>query len=59
MKDEGSGKMMKEVATLRGKTYSYPIDNKDEDKKTKGTKNCVIKGKFKFKDYKNVKSNSI
>ena len=38
MKDEGSGKIMKEVAALRGKTYSYPIDNKDEDKKTKGTK---------------------
>ena len=38
MKDEGSGKIMKVVAALRGKTYSYPIDNKDEDKKTKSTK---------------------
>ena len=43
---------MKEFVGLRAKTYSYLKDNKDEDKKSKGTKNCVIKGKPKFQDYK-------
>ena len=28
---------------LRAKTYSYLKDNNDEDKKAKGTKNCVKK----------------
>ena len=26
------------LATFRPKTYSYPTDNKNENKKTKGTK---------------------
>ena len=38
---------------LKAKTYSYLKDNNDEDKKTKGTKKCVIKTKLKFQDYKN------
>ena len=29
------------------------IDNGSEDKKEKGTKQCVIKRKLKFKNYKN------
>ena len=32
--------------------YSYLTDNNDEDKNTKGSKRCVIKGKLKFDDYK-------
>ena len=28
-------------------------ENNDEDKKTKGTKQCVIKRKLKFQDYEN------
>ena len=32
--------------------YIYLKDNNDEDKKTKGTKTCIIK-KVKFQDYKN------
>ena len=52
MKDELGGKIMKEFVGLRAKTYSYLKDNNDEDKKTKGTKRCVIKRKLKFQDYK-------
>ena len=50
MKDELGGKIMKE---LRAKTYSYLTDNKDEDKKAKATKKCVVKRKLAFKDYNN------
>ena len=52
MKDESSEKIMTEFAALRAKTYSYSTDNKDEDKKPKGTKKCVIKRKLKLEDYK-------
>ena len=46
---------MKEFVRLRAKTYSYLKDNndKDEDKKAKCTRKCVIKRKLKFQDYKN------
>ena len=53
MKDELGGKIIKEFAALTAKTYSYLTDNNNGDKKAKGTKKCVIKGKLKFKDYKN------
>ena len=52
MKDELSGQIMKEFFGLRAKTHSYLKDNNDEDKKSKGTKNCVIKIKLEFEDYK-------
>ena len=48
--DESSGKIMKEFAALRAKTYSYLTDNNDQYKKA--TNKCVIK-KLKFEDYKN------
>ena len=38
MKNESGGKIMKEFASWRAKIYSYLIDNNDEDKKAKGTK---------------------
>ena len=38
---------------LRGKTYSYLIDDGSEDKVAKGTKICVIKRKIKFENYTN------
>ena len=44
---------MTEIAALRPKTYSYLIDDCDENKNAKGTKKCAIKQKLKFKDYRN------
>ena len=38
---------------LRGKTYSYLIDDGSEDRIAKGTKICVIKRKIKFENYTN------
>ena len=43
MKDELGGKIMTEFVALRPKTYSYLTDDYEEDKKTKGTKKCVMK----------------
>ena len=54
MKDELGGQVMKEFVRLRTKTYSYLKDNNDEDKKAKGTKNCIIERKLKFEDYSNL-----
>ena len=47
------GKIMKEFVELIAKTYIYLIDDGRGVKKAKGTKECVIKRKLKFKDYKN------
>ena len=44
---------MKESVGLRTKTYSLLKDHNNEDKKTKGTKKCIIKKQLKFQDYKN------
>ena len=44
---------MTKFVGLGAKTYSYLIDDNNEDKKGKGTKKCVIKGKRRFKNYKN------
>ena len=52
MKDELGGKIITEFATLRPKTYSFLTYNGKEDKKTKGTKKCIIKKMIKFNDYK-------
>ena len=52
IKDELSGKIMKEFVVLRVKTYIYLKGDNDEDKKANGTKHCVIKRKLKFQDYK-------
>ena len=52
MKDELGGKIITEFVTLRPKTYSFLTDDGEEDKKAKGTKNCVIKKMIKFNDYK-------
>ena len=53
MKDELGGKIMKKFIGLRAKTYSYLIDDGSEDKKAKGTKNCVKKRKRNNEDCKN------
>ena len=58
MKDELEGKIMTEFVALRPKTYSYLTDDCEEDKKTKGTKKCVIKRRLKFSDYKDCRLNN-
>ena len=63
-KDELGGKILKELCELRPKAYAYLIDGYDYDdyddyeknkiinKKAKGTKKCVIKGRLMLKNYK-------
>ena len=43
---------MKEFVGLRVKTSSYWIDGSSKNKKTKGTKKCVIKRNRKFEDWR-------
>ena len=57
-KDELGGKIMREFAGLRAKTYGYLIDYDNEHKKAKGTKKCVIKRRFMVKDYKDCLFNN-
>ena len=45
MKDKLGRKIMTNFVGLRAKSFSYLIDDSSEDKKTKGTKMCVIKKK--------------
>ena len=52
-KDDLGGNIMTEFVALRPKTYSYLTDDDNSDKKTKGTKICVIKQRLKFNDDKN------
>ena len=52
MKDELWEKIMTEFAAPRPKTYYYLMDDGGIDKKTKGTKKCIIKRRVKFNDYK-------
>ena len=51
-KDELGGKIMKEFVALRAKTYAYLTDDDVEEKKSKGTKKCVMKRERMFKSYK-------
>ena len=44
---------MTEVVALRPKAYAYLDDNGNENKKSKGTKKCVIKQKLMFQNFKN------
>ena len=53
MKNELSGRIMMKFVGLRAITYSYLIDDSNEDKKAKDTKKFVIKRKLKFENYKN------
>ena len=55
MRDELGGKIMTKFLKFVGlgaKTYSYLVDKSSEDKKVKGTKNCVMKRKLQFENYK-------
>ena len=53
MKGELGRKIMTKFVGFRAKTYSYLTNEGSEDKKAKGTKNCVIKRKLKFKNFEN------
>ena len=53
MKDDLVGKIMTKFVRLQAKSYSYFIDDSSEDKKAKGTKQCVMKRKLKSENYKN------
>ena len=46
------GKPKTEFSALRPKTYSCLVDDNDQDKKGKDTKQCFIKQKVKYKNYK-------
>ena len=54
MNYELSGKIMKNFFGIRAKTYSLFIDDSSENKKTKGTKKCVIKKILNLKNIKTV-----
>ena len=51
MKDELGSKIMKEFVSLRPKMYSYRV-GKEEPKKCKRIKKCVVKKTISFEDYK-------
>ena len=53
IKDELGGKIMTNFVGLRANTYSYLIDDGSEYEKAKVTKNCFIKRKVKFENYRN------
>ena len=57
-KDELGANIMKEFVAPRAKTYAYLMHDDSEHKKAKGTKKCVIKRKFMFKNYKDCQSNN-
>ena len=44
---------MTKFVELKGKAHSHLIDDGSKDKKSIGTKQCVIKRKLKFKSHKN------
>ena len=54
MKDEVSGKILKEYVGLRAKTYSYLIDDGSKDKKAKGEKSVSLKEKLNLRIIKTV-----
>ena len=52
-KDELGGKIItEEFVALRAKAYVYLMEDGSEHKKAKGTKECVIKRKVMFENYK-------
>ena len=50
-KDELGGRILKEFCALRGKIYSYLMDDDNKVKKSKGTKKCVMKRELMFENY--------
>ena len=54
MKGELGEKIMTKFFGLRAKAYGYLIDDSSKDKRTKGTKKCVIKKNINLKIIKTV-----
>ena len=54
MKDELGRKIMTKFVGPRTKTYSYFIDDVNEDKKAKDTRKCVIKENLNLEIIKTV-----
>ena len=50
-KDELAGQIISELCILRAKCSSFKLDNDNEEKKTKGIKQCVIKRQLTFDNY--------
>ena len=47
-KDELGGKITNEFCALRAKTYSFKLDDDTENKRAKGTKECIVKREITF-----------
>ena len=53
VRDELGGKILTEFVALRAKMYAYrKIDKEVEEKRSKGTKKCVVTEGLTFDDYK-------
>ena len=53
VRDELGGKIMTEFVALKAKMYAYrKIDKEVEEKRSKGTKKCVVTEGLTFDDYK-------
>ena len=57
-KNELKGKLMTKCCGLKAKCYSYKLDDDNEEKKAKGTKQCVIKRQLTFDNYVDVLFNN-
>ena len=57
MKDE-LGKVMTELSAVRPNIYSYLLDDGNSDKMLKRIKECVMKRKLKFNNYKDCLLNN-
>ena len=51
-KDEIGGKIMTKFCALNAKTYTFKLDDHTEMEIPKGMKNCIVKRKLMFENYK-------
>ena len=57
-KDELAGKIIIEIIAVRPKTWTYLRNENSAHEKAKGTKNCVIKRRLMFENYKDYLFNN-
>ena len=57
-KDELEAKIIIELVALRPKAYAYLDDDRNNHKKAKDIKKCVIKQKIMFQNFKDCLSNN-